>query len=94
MTAIAVKNPLCAQSNHFTDYFSATMMFATQPVFKAFCKELSAAAGKKRKAFFLPLCATLTADNHGPERDKFWHLLDEERTRHRFTAAGRCAKHN
>jgi hypothetical protein len=36
---------------------------------------------------FLPLRAALTADAHGPEMDKLWRQLGEERVRRRFTAA-------
>ena len=41
---------------------------------------------------FLPLRAAMTSDTHGPEMDKIWCLLGEERVRERFEAAADLGK--
>jgi nondiscriminating glutamyl-tRNA synthetase len=69
------------------DFFTTALEYTAQPDFKAFCQSLSAAAGIKGKALFLPLRAALTSDTHGPEMDKIWRLLGEARVRQCFTAA-------
>jgi len=38
--------------------------------------------------------AALSADTHGPEMDKIWCLLGEQRVRRRFTAAADVPKDN
>lgn len=70
-----------------TGFFNTALSLVGQSDFKAFCQALSAATGKKGKLLYMPLRIALTADTHGPEMDKLWHLLGTERVRQRFTAA-------
>ena len=73
-------------------FFAAALNYIAQADFKAFCQSLSAASGKKGKALYMPLRAALTSDTHGPEMDKIWRLLGEERVRQRFMAAVAACK--
>lgn len=68
-------------------FFGTALQYVEQADFKAFCQSLSAASGKKGKALYLPLRAALTSEAHGPEMDKLWRLMGEERVRRRFMAA-------
>ena len=79
-------------ASHCRGAFVLRIEDTDQPDFKAFCRGLSAAAGKKGRALFLPLRAALTADAHGPEMAKLWRQLGEERVRRRFTAAAAVCK--
>ncbi len=74
------------------DFFSSALQYVEQGDFKAFCRVLSAASGKKGKALFMPLRAALTSDTHGPEMDRIWRLLGEERVRRRLSAAAALCK--
>jgi len=73
-------------------FFTSALQHIEQPDFKAFCRALSAASGKKGKALFMPLRAALTLDIHGPEMDRIWRLLAEERVRRRLLAAAALCK--
>jgi nondiscriminating glutamyl-tRNA synthetase len=73
-------------------FFTTALEYIAQADFRVFCQSLSAATGKKGKALFMPLRAALTSDSHGPEMDKIWRLLGEERIRERFTAAAALCK--
>ena len=74
------------------DFFTTALHYAGEADFKTFCQLLSAAVGRKGKALFMPLRAALTGDTHGPEMDKIWRLLGEERVRERFKAAAALGK--
>lgn len=77
------------------DFFNTALLPNTlSEDFKEFCRSLSAGTGKKGKALYMPLRAALTGDTHGPEMDKLWRLLGEERIRQRFTAAAALCRGN
>jgi glutamyl-tRNA synthetase len=68
------------------------LAYIAQADFRAFCQSLAAATDKKGKALFMPLRVALTSETHGPEMDKIWRLLGEERIRERFLAAAALCK--
>jgi hypothetical protein len=57
------------------------IFFGDQPVSDAEVSRIIVVVGN---ALFLPLCAALTAQSHGPEMDDIWQLLGEERVRRRL----------
>jgi len=63
--------------------------------FKSFAQAVGGRAGVKGKSLFMPLRAALTGLEHGPEMNRIWQLLGDERRGARLEAALRlCESEN